>query len=184
MVVENEHAHAYSRGKLLGWQDYGLLFRSSLECKFRKYKSLTVHLPYEIQHPEVLDLAKALSYINYGQFLKVIFSINLYWENAPWLNHGTWDLRYGNTDWSNIPRNTDLCLDTGHLMLGCKDKDDFLNRLNLLLEQRGAQIKFLHLHENRFRSDDHEPVPGNVITKGLMDDLVKNREWVIEKPWS
>lgn len=184
MIVENEHAHAYTRGSFLEWQDYGLLLRSSVECKFRKYKSLTVHLPFEIQHAEVSNLESGLRYINYGQSLKTIFCINLYWENAPWLNRGTWDLKYGNTDWSNVPRNIDLCLDTGHLMLGCKDKEDFLKKLSTLVGDRDTQIKFLHLHENNFRSDDHIPVPGIVIGKEIMDSLIKNREWIVEKPWS
>lgn len=184
MMVENKHAHAYSRGKLLGLQDYGLLFRSSLECKFRKYKSLTVHLPYEIQHPEVSDSVKGLSYINYGQFLKMIFSINLYWENAPWIVHGSWKLKYGNTDWTHIPDNIDLCLDTGHLMLGLKNKDEFLTTLAWILSTRGHQIKFLHLNENNFKSDDHDSVPGKVISKQLMESLIVGRDFIIEKPWS
>lgn len=184
MFVENGHAHAYPRGEFLLWKDYVSLFRSALECNLVGYKSLTVHLPFEIQHPEMGDVKKGKLYISYGQILKKILGINLYWENAPWLDHKSWSLKHENTDWTYVPYTIDLCLDTGHLMLGCRDNSEFLERLHKLLKERGRQIKFLHLHENNFISDDHIPVPGKVITKSIMKSLIRNRDFIIEKPWS
>ncbi|OGM18893.1 hypothetical protein A2686_05185 [Candidatus Woesebacteria bacterium RIFCSPHIGHO2_01_FULL_38_10] len=184
MIVENGHAHAYTRGELLEWKDYVLLLRSVIESKTGGNKSLTVHLPYEIQHAEVRDVKRGEFYISYGEVLKRNFSIKLYWENAPWLEHRNWSLKYDNTDWTYVPRTIDLCLDTGHLMLGCKNRDEFLSLLDMLIKDRGSQIKFLHLHENNFRSDDHDPVPGIVLTKSVMNWLIKDRDFIIEKPWS
>lgn len=165
MIVENGHAHAYTRGEPLDWKDYLLLSRSALECKIAGYKSVTVHLPYEIQHPEFRDIKKGHSYMTYGESVKRVLSINLYWENAPLLDHENWSLKYGNTDWTHVPHNVDLCLDTGHLMLGCQNKEQFLEVLKKLMETRGPQIKFLHFHENDLISDNHDPVPGRIITK-------------------
>lgn len=181
MRIENNHAHAYTRYDLLSWKDYWLLMRSVFECRVSGNKDLTVHLPFEIQHSEVRNLKKGKVFIYYGEFLKKLFGINLYWENAPWLNYGTWDLKYGNTDWKHIPKDIEICLDTGHLMLGSKNKRQFLKKLNKVLKERGVQIKYLHLHENNFKKDMHTFVPGKIIKKKLMEKLIENRDYIIEK---
>ncbi len=181
MRIEKNHAHAYTRYRLLSWKDYFLLLRSVIECKIGRYKSLTVHLPYEIQHNQVKNIVKARKYIFFGEFLKKIFRINFYWENAPWLNNGSWTLKFGNTNWSKIPNNIDICLDTGHLMLGCKTSKHFKDLLNKVLSIRGKQVKHLHLHENNFVSDQHILVPGRVITKSLFKYLIKGKSYIVEK---
>lgn len=181
MRVENNHAHAYTSYSLLNLKNYLFLFRSVIECKINNYIDLTVHLPFEIQHTEFLNIKKAKRYIYFGERLKKIFGVSLYWENAPWLNYGTWDLKYKNTNWEHVPKDIELCLDTGHLMLGCKNKKIFFKKLKKVLKGRGEQIKYLHLHENNFVSDKHFPVPGKIITKKLMDNLIKNRDCIIEK---
>lgn len=181
MRVEHNHAHAYSVYDLLSTKHYIFLLKSVIECKLNNYKTLTVHLPFEMQHKQVEDLPKANRYITLGELLKKIFKIKLYWENAPWLNIGTWDLKYDNTNWNAIPKNIELCLDTGHLMLGCKNKNDFYKLLDSILKDRGDQIKYLHLHENDFFSDKHTPVPGKIITKNIIGKITKKREYIIEK---
>lgn len=180
MRVENNHAHAYTRYSLLGIIDYWLLLRSIIEAKINNYPTLTIHLPFEIQHKKVFNLKKALLYIFFGEALRKIFEVNLCWENAPWLNYGTWDLKYGNTSWQYIPKNINLCLDTGHLMLGAKNKQEFAKKLETILRKRGEQIKHLHLHENNFKRDKHTPVPGKVITKNLFQELTQNRSYIVE----
>jgi hypothetical protein len=180
MRVEEGHAHARTRYELLNWQDYWLLFLSVVECKFRNYKSLTVHLPFEMQHGEVFNISKAKTYILFGEVLRKIFRIKLYWENAPWLNYGSWDLKYENTNWVHVPKNINLCLDTGHLMLGVKSKKGFLKKLSWVMENYGGQIKHLHLHENDFESDQHISVPGKVIDKKLFEKLIRGRSYIIE----
>lgn len=180
MRVENNHAHAYTRYSLLGFIDYWLLFRSIIETKIYGYPTLTTHLPFEIQHRQVLNLGKAYSFIRFGETLRKIFKVNLCWENAPWLNFGKWNLKYGNTLWQYIPTNINLCLDTGHLMLGAKNKDTFNKRLQKVLKKRGIQIRHLHLHENNFQKDQHLPVPGKVIAQSLFRKLIKNRTYIVE----
>lgn len=181
MRVEKKHAHAYTNYSLLSWWDYVTLMGSAVEAKVNNYKSLSVHLPFEIQHEGVQNLREAISFIYFGEFLKRVFGIKLYWENAPWLKVGSWNLKYGNTVWINLPRDIDLCLDTGHLMLGEKDKRSFLKKLKLIIHDRGGQIKHLHLHENDFRSDQHLAVPGRVITSKMIKELTKNRSYIFEK---
>jgi sugar phosphate isomerase/epimerase len=181
MRVEKGHAHAYTKYRLLVPADYLWLLRSALECKLLKHKSLTVHLPYEVQHPEVYNLKSAYKYISFGERLKKVFGIKLFWENAPWLNYGTWDLKYKNTDWQHVPFNIDLCLDTGHLMLGAKSTAKFQGSLSKLLKSRGNQIKYMHLHENNFKRDLHTPVPGKVITKKIFREITKGRQFILEK---
>ncbi len=181
MRIEEGHAHAYTNYSLLNWKDYWLLTKSAFECRASNHKDLTVHLPFEIQHREVRNLKKAKRFIYYGEFLKKIFGISLYWENAPWLNYGTWDLKYGNTDWKYIPTDIELCLDTGHLMLGSKNKALFLRELNKILKERRSQINYFHLHENNFESDEHTPVPGKIITKEMMKRLIKSKDYIVEK---
>ena len=181
MRVEDGHAHARTSYKLLSTRDYFLLLISVVECKYKIHKSLSVHLPFEIQHDQVINTAKGIRFINFGELLRKMFRIKLYWENAPWLNYGTWDLKYGNTNWDNVPKNIDLCLDTGHLMLGAKNKNDFLIKLNWVMKNYDEQIKHLHLHDNNFKSDQHIQVPGEVISKKLFKKLIKNRSYIIEK---
>lgn len=181
MRVEHNHAHAYTIYDLLSAKHYLFLIKSVVECKLNRYKTLTVHLPFEIQHKQVENLPNANRYIFFGELLKKIFKVKLYWENAPWLNVGTWDLKYGNTNWEAIPSNIELCLDTGHLMLGCKNKSEFYKLLNKVLKKSGTQIKYLHLHENNFISDIHVPVPGKVIDRNLIRKIARNRDYIVEK---
>lgn len=179
--IENGHAHAYTRYSLLGWRDYVLLLKSIVEGRMRSTKSVTVHLPFEIQHREVQNLYKAYCYIWYGQFLKKVFGVKLYWENAPWLQYGTWDLKYTNIEWTYIPYNIELCLDTGHLMLGCKNKEEFIKKLDEVERKRGNQIKHLHLHENDFIADKHISAPGKVVTENIFEKIIKGRTYIVEK---
>ena len=127
---------------------------------------------------EVIELNSSLKELE-----ERIFNINLFWENAPWLDHNSFSLKYQNTNWVRVPSKIDLCLDTGHLMLGCKNKKIFYRVLNDLLTKRGDQIKFLHLHENNFKSDDHIQVPGRVLTKTIIKSLTKRRNFIFEKSW-
>lgn len=181
MRVEKQHAHAYTSYSLLRWTDYINLVRSVAETRIYNYKSLTVHLPFEIQHPKFRNIGKATSFISFGESLKRLFRIRLFWENAPWLNVGSWNLKFGNTNWDNVPKNIDICLDTGHLMLGEKNKRTFNRKLKIVIDHFGQQIKHLHLHENNFITDQHLPVPGKVISKKEFKKLIKSRSYIIEK---
>lgn len=181
MRVQDGHAHAYSRYERLNWRHYFYLFISIFVSKMKNYRSLTVHLPWEIQHPQhVSNFKKGMSFINFGERLKKILKIKLYWENAPALSEGIWDLKYENTDWQKIPKHIEICLDTGHLMLGCKSKEEFLNYLELILKQRDTQIKHLHIHENNFRSDNHN-MPNKILDSKLLSKLKQGRTFIYEK---
>ena len=124
------------------------------------------------------DFSAGQRFVDFGEGLKNIFKINLYWENAPWLREGTWDLKFDNTYWNTIPTNIDLCLDTGHLMLGLKEHE-FPARLNFIMQQRGGQIKHLHLSENDLVHDLHWHT-NKILTSDLVEKITEGRTFIWE----
>lgn len=181
MNIVNNHAHArYGYGALAAKDFYRLLV-DAVEAKVRGYLSFNVHLPFEIQHPKFYPhINKGKLYLWLGEALKRILKINLYWENAPAQNNHVWTLKYGQTNWTNVPNNIELTLDTGHLILGAKNNSEAKLRIEKFLHERGKQIKHLHLHENNLVNDTHDPV-GKVIDKTLLEKIIKNRTYIFEK---
>jgi sugar phosphate isomerase/epimerase len=144
-------------------------------------KSVTVHLPLEIQHPKhFVKIKWAKRLIDFGEFWKRALKIPLYWENAPLLNEGTWDLVFGQTKWHLVPGDIDLCLDMGHLMLGAKSVKEARGAILKLLKKKGKQVKHLHLHENNFIHDTHNK-PGKVLTNSFLKRIKKGRTFIYEK---
>lgn len=175
-----KHHHAFTEHSLVSYKHYLKLLWSVLDLKLRRGYSLTVHIPYEVQHPEFVgDLQRGLDFIDFGELLNKMFSIRLYWENAPWLVPPKWGLRYEETWWGRIPRDIDLCLDTGHLMLGCKNKNVFYVKLHNLLKRRSKQIKHVHLSENNFKYDQHKHTR-KILTERRLRNITRGRTWVWE----
>ena len=179
--LDLNHHHAYTEYSLVGLRHYLKLIWSVIDLKLRDGYSLTVHLPYEVQHPEFIhDQQKGIDFIEFGELLKRMFKIRLYWENAPWLKPPKWNLKYKNTEWQRIPRDIDLCLDTGHLMLGQHNKATFYTKLHTVLNKRGHQIKHLHLSENNFKSDQHKHTR-KVLTERRLRKITRGRTFIWEK---
>ncbi len=179
--VDDGHAHAKSRYKETEVLDYINLVRDFVKVQRDKHLSLNVHLPFEIQHPQMYpSLEKGLHFIRYGEGLKNIFAIPLYWENSPELVYRTWQLKNGQTDWTHVPKDIDLTLDTGHAMLGASDSEDARNRIRAILAEWGSQIKHIHLHENDLYADEHWPV-GNIITNDFIDEIAAGRTFIFEQ---
>ena len=179
--VQDNHAHADSRYKAIGWLDYVILLHNMIEVRLHSYLSLNVHLPFEVQHPSSYpNLEKGLRFIRFFERMKRIFNIRLYWENAPAQNYGTWNLKNGQTQWGYIPKTIDLCLDTGHVMLEARSVEDARRRIVKILKLRGRQIKHLHIHENDLLHDIHNPI-GRVITKEFLTVLIEERTYIFEK---
>lgn len=142
--------------------------------------SVTAHLPLEIQHPaQFRNKKKAYQLIAWGETIKKIMRIPLYWENAPLLRYGSWNLKYGQTRWDMIPTTLDLCLDTGHILLGSKNKKQAQERILNILQKKGKQIKHLHLHENDLLHDLHWK-PNVIIDAKLKRRLTKDCTYIIE----
>lgn len=180
MRIQSNHHHAYTVYDLVGFKHYLYLLWSVVECKLRFGKSLTVHLPYEIQHLGLLKgREKAHRFISFGEVLKHLFGVKLYWENSPRLRYGIWDLAHDNTYWHMLPIDIDLCLDTGHLMLGLKSKEEFYERLDFIIQQRGEQIKHLHLHENDLVHDRHWHTR-RILTKKVVEKITRGRSFIWE----
>jgi len=185
MRVESGHAHANTSYKSLQFKDFYRLLQNCIEVKSHQYKSLNVHLPFEVQHPKQYpNLTLGIWFIKYGEFLKKILGINLYWENAPEENYGKWDLTWGQTEWKYVPINIDLCVDIGHLMIGSKSVLDAKKRIEAVIKNRGYQIKHLHLHINNFKSDQHINDPQAIslkMSKEWLRKLMINRTFIYEK---
>ena len=181
MRIENGHAHATSRYTNISDEDYRNLLSDICIVKEKKYKSLTVHLPLEIQHPHVYKKKnEGLRFIQFGECLKNFFRIKLYWENAPEEVTGEWSLRYGQTDWTYVPHDIAICFDVGHCMIGAHDKDDAKKRIQIIFAKRGKQIKHLHIHENDFFHDTHQNL-GHILTHDFIKPFLRKRTYIFEK---
>lgn len=181
MKNENGHIHAISYYEKTSIKHFIALLVSVLYTRLRRGKSLTVHFPLEIMYPTVFpDKKMAHAFIWWGEWLKKRLHIPLYWENAPLLSYGSWRLKYGQMDWSIVPSHVDLCLDTGHLMLGSQSVNDARKRIKSIVKQYGKKIKHLHIHENNLISDTHNP-PSQIITKQLLKEMCVGRTYIFEK---
>lgn len=190
MRIQDKHLHAISVYSPTSLKHFYVLFLSILFCKLKGLKSVTNHLPFEVEHPaEFNTFSKMLAktYIFYGQFLKQLFAVKLYWENSPVLNVGSWDLKYGQTDWQKVPGFLELTLDTGHLILGSRNKKEARDRLEFVLKIKGKQIKHLHLHENDLKTDLHLKwtkinKDKRIIDQKLFKSLTRGRSYIFEDP--
>ncbi len=181
MRQQNGHYHALTLYEAVNWRHFLYLWWSLVVAKLFSAKSLTAHLPLEIQHPGKYTLIKmANRFISWGEFWKKLFRVNLYWENAPLLIYGSWKLKHGQTAWRQVPKHIWLCLDTGHLIQGSQNPSLARKRIRSVLKSRGAQVKHLHLHENDLIHDNHWH-PKRILTKNLLKILKKGRTFIYEK---
>lgn len=181
LTEQDKHFHGRTRYKPTDSQDFRILFEDMKKVREINGESLNVHLPYEIQHPDTYrNIISGLVFIKYGELLKRVFHIPLYWENAPELQYGTWDLSHGQTDWTFVPGNIDLTLDVGHLMIGENSIEEARSRIEHVLFDRKSQIKHLHIHENDLRHDEHWPI-GKIITPVFLSRITSGVTYIFEK---
>lgn len=187
--IEENHTHAYMIYEPTDYRHFWALFLSFIIAKRNKTFSLTTHLPFEIQHKSKFSKRQYLTaktLIKFGEVLKKVMKIPLYWENCPIVNVKTWELLYDQTEWENVPATIALCLDTGHLMMNAKNKNEARQRIKTILKERGKQIKHAHIHENNFKIDNHfDPRKrkslNRIITSSLLKEIQKNRTYIFEK---
>jgi hypothetical protein len=181
MREQENHAHATSRYTYTQEQDYINLLQDVFQVRLHSYTTLTVHLPFEIQHPAIYtNLQNGIQFIEFGESLKKVFQIQLYWENSPELVYGDWALKFGQTDWTHVPGEIDLCLDVGHLMIGCVNDEEARIRIREIVKDRGNQIRHLHIHENDLLHDDHLPI-GKIITTQFLEEIISDRTYIFER---
>ena len=178
--IEDGHLHAWCLYKPTSFMHFVYLAFSVFVCKVTRSKSLTTHLPLELQHHTYPRVKTGIRLIKFGNFLAALIQIKLYWENAPLLNYGVWDLKHGPTEWGLVPRKIPLCFDTGHLMLGSDSIKDAQDKILSVFKDRQEQIKHLHLHENDLIHDTHLS-PNNILIKELIQEITKNRTYIFEK---
>ncbi|MBI4992064.1 MAG: hypothetical protein HZB99_02495 [Candidatus Harrisonbacteria bacterium] len=178
--IDSGHFHAWCRYDPTSWKHYAYLFASIMVCKIRRFKSVTTHLPLELQHHIYPRRKKGERLIKFGEFLAALIQVNLYWENAPLFNFGTWDLKHGQIEWELVPKNIPLCFDTGHAMLGAKSSEKARESILTIFKKRAGQIKHLHVHENDLIHDTHT-TPNKIITKELLLEITKGKTYIFEK---
>lgn len=191
MKVVDNHAHAeiyYHDVTYLNMVVHiYYLFTSMLVFKFKRYSSLTTHLPYNLTEGSNYHIAR--NFVLFGELLSKLLGIKIYWEYAPALNYGTWTLKNINLDWQNIfkkiPENILLCLDTGHVMLGSATKEDARSVIRLWISKFGRRIRHLHVHENDFISDKHwfpEKVSqtNRILTEEFIKEITEDRSFIYE----
>lgn len=178
--LDNGHLHAWCLYKQTSLKHFAYLAFSVLVGKIVKSKSITTHLPLELQHTECPRIKAGLRLVKFGNFLAALIRVNLYWENAPLLNYSAWDLKHGPTDWNLVPRKIPLCLDTGHLMLGSGSIKEAQEKILTISKDRQDQIKHLHIHENDLIHDTHLS-PNTVLTEEIIQEITRNRTYIFEK---
>ena len=178
--IQDGHLHAWCLYKQTSLMHFVYLFASVLVGKITGSKSVTTHLPLEMQHHIYPRKETGLKLIKFGNFLAALIRVKLYWENAPLLNYGVWDLKHGPTEWDLVPLIIPLCLDTGHLILGSESVREAQDKITALSQDRRDQIKHLHIHENDLIHDSHLS-PNNILTKELIGEITKDRTYIFEK---
>lgn len=178
--VTDGHLHAWCLYERISWRHFLYLFASIVVGMLWRHKSVTTHLPLELQHRMYPDIIRAKRLIRWGMFLARLMRVKLYWENAPLLNYGTWDLKHGQMDWSLVPDTIPLCLDSGHVMLGTKSAEEAREAIQSIFEKRKEQIRHLHIHENDLVHDKHE-MPREILTKELLAQITEGRTYIYEK---
>jgi len=178
--VDGGHLHAWCLYEPISWKHFAYLFWSMLICRLFCYKSLTTHLPLELQHSIYPNVKTGTKLIKFGQIIAALFLVKLYWENAPLLNYGPLNLKHGQIDWNLIPRNIPLCFDMGHEILGAESIEEAKKRIMAVFNERQLQIKHLHIHENDLIHDLHNK-PDKIITEEIIRQTTKNRTYIFEK---
>ena len=178
--IQNGHMHAWCVYKPTSWRHYISLFVSVVVGKLLKVQSVTTHIPLELQHLIYQPKTKGEKLIKFGMSVAALFRTKLYWENAPLLNYGTWDLKHGQTEWDLVSKGIPLCLDTGHLILGAASLEEAQKRIRDIIAERGEQIKHLHIHENDLLHDNHRP-PEKIVTPEILSLIISGRTYIFEE---
>lgn len=181
MKEQDNHFHARTTYRPTAVKDFLMLAGDLGTVRASGGASLNIHLPFEIQHPDAYPcLNRGAVFIRFGEIMKRIYHVPLYWENAPELVYGTWELAHGQTDWHWVPTDIDLTLDVGHLMIGASSIDEARERILTVLADRHDQIRHLHVHENDLLHDEHWAV-GKIITKPFLARITTGVTFIFEK---
>lgn len=146
------HMHADCRYKPLEAYDYLLGVKDIFLAVRDKAHSLNFHLPYEIQFTSYLDEAKGRKYIRFINTVGRLMGVRVVWENTNILDTSDWSIVENP---SHIPTDLDLCFDLGHFILGCKSRDEALQKIDEFFHTHGESIKHMHLHVNDLVHDRH-----------------------------
>ena len=182
-IGNNDRAfpHATTSYNLITDRDYYQAVSDLYQAIKLDANILNFHIPFEIQFQNYRDFNKGYAYMNYVVKLCNLFGVTAVWENAPILKYGEWSL-VQNTDF--IPKDYQLCLDIGHLMLGSKNQEEALRKIDDFMANYGHSVIHLHLHINNFIKDQHINDPElvkNFLGTERFLNLIANRTFIFEK---
>lgn len=177
MKTKDRHYHAHYRYSKLNLWDYIIAVLDLIIAKFLNSKSITFHLPVGVQFKSYLNNSNWV-FVHRISKLSYYFSISCYWENTALCTVDTWKLKE-QSNLLNIKGDVNICLDTGHLILGSDNIKDARKRILMFLKKYSNQIKHIHLHENDLIHDQHKKT-GKIINKKLRNSLIKGRTYIDE----
>lgn len=172
---ESNFLHAKYNYNCLNLYSYIRALLDLIIGKIKRVKNITFHLPIEICLPSKINLSRAKLYLNFVEMMSRMVRINVVWENIAFLSTKDWSIVEQST-WDYVPKNINLCLDTGHLILNEKNPR---KRILEISKKYDKQIKHLHIHENDLLHDLHLP-PKRIIDKKTFKIITKGRTWIIE----
>jgi len=175
------HPHASTHFGFLSEADRGQAIRDITRAKQIGAAEINFHIPSEIQFVSMRNEAVGLAFMDFVSDLGRQLEIRVVWENAPLLTPPTWSLV---EQTAFIPKGYDLCLDTGHLILGASCREEAVDRIDAFIYEHGAFVRHLHIHINDLVSDQHNNDPVDVITfLGFerFKSLVEGRSYIFEK---
>lgn len=175
----NRHCHAGCRFRPIGMIDYLVGVVDVMTAKLWGCMSVNFHTPYEIQFAKYFDRRKkGQLFVNFIERVGGLVGIKVVWENTNILSTADWSLVSGS---QRMPESVNVCFDTGHIVLGSKNKREALYRIDKFVSKYGQRIKLLHLHINNLRQDLHINNPDKVVNflgKKRYQKLTNGR-WVI-----
>ena len=177
MKIQDGYMHAHYRYSPITLYSYLIAIIDIIIAQLLRPKNITFHFPIEIAFPSQWKKYKrGIRFINIIEQVAGFFHVSILWENISWLHTHDWSLKE-QMQWKKVPPKIKICFDTGHAMLGTKNPRA---KITQILTRYGDRIKHIHLHENDLLHDLHLP-PHKHLTKPFVNQIIKNRTWIIEK---
>ena len=169
------YPHAtYSYERLNFWS-FAVAVKEILLARWLGARNLTFHFPVELAFVSCLNETVGGKYVRWVEWWAMKLGVQVVWENIVWLSEKDWSLKE-KMMWDHIPFGVNLCMDTGHLMIGSVDP---VAEIRSFIKKFGKRIKHLHIHENDLKHDLHLP-PGEVLKPMFIEEITRGRTWMYE----
>lgn len=176
------HPHAYSEYGPLEPKNYLYAFRDVILATEMGGSEVNIHLPYEVQFHQFRDLEAANAFMDFVDQVGEAMGIPVVWENSMLLDIHDGFRLIQEADY--FPTDRELCLDTGHLILGSRDQGEARQRVSDFLDEHGERVKLVHFHYNDLEHDEHRWKPDEVeafFGEALTQRVMNGRHVLFEK---